>query len=47
MTVYEDYVEKFKHVAELLDKEGMTPVEIARIFLTYVIRKEALCQRRQ
>lgn len=46
MTVYEDYVNKFKHVAELLSKEGMTATEIANIFLTYVTRMELRWQRK-
>lgn len=46
ITVYESYVEAFKHIAELLDSEGMTPTEIAKTFLTYVVRKEVLCQKK-
>jgi antitoxin component of RelBE/YafQ-DinJ toxin-antitoxin module len=46
ITMFECYFKDFKHVADLLDQEGMTPTEIARIFLTYVSRKEALCQSR-
>ena len=46
ITMFECYFIDFKHVANLLDQEGMTPTEIARIFLTYVYRKEALCQKK-
>ena len=46
ITIYESYVEAFKHVAGLLDKEGMTPTEIAKMFLVYVTEREAQCQRK-
>jgi hypothetical protein len=45
ITIFERYFKDFKHVAELLDKEGMQPKDIAKVFLVFIIQREENAQK--
>jgi hypothetical protein len=45
ITIFERYFRDFRHVAELLDKEGMQPRDIAKVFLVFIIQREEDAQK--
>ena len=45
ITIFERYFRDFRHVAELLDKEGMQPRDIAKVFLVFITQKEEDAQK--